>query len=78
MITKYLHGQLLIYDVIDVVPEIDNPQTCHKFKKVCELEEKSPMSALCAVNGYLLTAQGAKVRCAWRKLLTNIDYHVFV
>ena len=56
-----VRGRVLIYDIIEVVPEIDNPQTCHKFKKMAEVEEKAPISALCAVNGYLLTGQGAKI-----------------
>ena len=54
-------GRLLLYDVIDVVPEPNNPQTNHKFKQVFATEDKSPFSAICAVNGYLLAAVGPKI-----------------
>ncbi|KAI8896608.1 CPSF A subunit region-domain-containing protein, partial [Globomyces pollinis-pini] len=54
-------GRLLVYDVNEVVPEIDNPQTNHKLKVFYSNEEKNPVTALCAVNGYLLAAIGMKI-----------------
>ncbi|KAJ3193589.1 Cleavage and polyadenylation specificity factor subunit 1 [Irineochytrium annulatum] len=56
-----VRGRLLLFDVIDVVPEIDNPQTRHKFKMVYSSEEKTPITAVCGVNGYLLAALGSRV-----------------
>ena len=56
-----IRGRLLIYEIIDVVPEIDNPQTCHKFKKVCHTDEKSPVTAITEVNGYVVCSLGAKI-----------------
>lgn len=53
---------MLIFDIIDVVPEKDNPQTNHKLKLLYASEEKSPVSALCDINGYLLAAIGSKVK----------------
>ncbi|KAJ3329950.1 Cleavage and polyadenylation specificity factor subunit 1 [Blyttiomyces sp. JEL0837] len=54
-------GRIMIFEIIDVVPEIDNPQTCHKFKLLHTVEEKNPISALCGINGYLLCAIGPKI-----------------
>ncbi|KAJ3141416.1 Cleavage and polyadenylation specificity factor subunit 1 [Physocladia obscura] len=54
-------GRILIFDIIDVVPEIDNPQTCHKFKLLHTVDERSPITALCGINGYLLCAIGSRM-----------------
>jgi cleavage and polyadenylation specificity factor subunit 1 len=47
--------------VIDVVPEPGNPETNHKFKLLCTAEDKGPVTAIEAVNGYLLTTFATKV-----------------
>jgi cleavage and polyadenylation specificity factor subunit 1 len=54
-------GRILLFEIIDVVPQPGNPQTNHKFKLFCSTDEKSPVTALCAVNGCLLAALGTKV-----------------
>ncbi|KAJ3031697.1 UNVERIFIED_CONTAM: Cleavage and polyadenylation specificity factor subunit 1 [Siphonaria sp. JEL0065] len=54
-------GRILVFEIIDVVPEIDNPQTCHKFKLLCKSDEKSPITALCGLNGYLVCAIGSRM-----------------
>ncbi|KAJ3403781.1 Cleavage and polyadenylation specificity factor subunit 1 [Chytriomyces hyalinus] len=54
-------GRILIFDIIDVVPEIDNPQSCHKFKLLHTVDEKSPVTALCGLNGYLVCANGSRM-----------------
>ncbi|KAJ3215584.1 Cleavage and polyadenylation specificity factor subunit 1 [Dinochytrium kinnereticum] len=56
-----VRGRFLLFDIIDVVPEIDNPQTNHKLKVLYTNEEKSPITAICAVNGYLLAAIGSRI-----------------
>ncbi len=60
-ISFFSDTQILIYDIIEVVPEIDNPQTNHKFKKLKVADEKGAISSICSVNGYLLIAIGAKI-----------------
>ncbi|KAI8903088.1 CPSF A subunit region-domain-containing protein [Gorgonomyces haynaldii] len=52
---------ILVYDVIDVVPEPGRPQTNHKLKLFCKTDEKAPVTCLCAVNGCLLAAIGPKL-----------------
>ncbi|KAI8619412.1 CPSF A subunit region-domain-containing protein [Chytriomyces sp. MP71] len=54
-------GRILVFDIIDVVPEIDNPQSCHKFKLLHTVDEKSPITALCGLNGYLVCAIGSRM-----------------
>jgi hypothetical protein len=50
-----------VYDVIDVVPDPNNPQTNHKLKSFFSNDEKNPVAALCAVNGHLLATIGTKL-----------------
>ncbi|KAJ3110285.1 Cleavage and polyadenylation specificity factor subunit 1 [Phlyctochytrium bullatum] len=57
-----VRGRLLLFDVIDVVPEEDNPQTNHKFKLLYQNEEKTPVTAVCDVNGYILAAMGSRLQ----------------
>ncbi|GAB5591624.1 mRNA cleavage and polyadenylation factor subunit [Umbelopsis nana] len=56
-----MRGRILIFDVIEVVPEIDNPQTNHKFKLVHTEEVKGAVTALCACSGHLVSTTGPKV-----------------
>ncbi|KAJ8329492.1 mRNA cleavage and polyadenylation factor subunit [Batrachochytrium dendrobatidis] len=54
-------GKLHLYDVIEVVPDPNNPQTNRKFKHVDSEDDRSPFSAICTVNDYLLAAIGPKI-----------------
>jgi cleavage and polyadenylation specificity factor subunit 1 len=51
----------LVYDIIDVVPQPDNPQTNHKLKLLFAKEMKGPVAAVCGVDGYLAASFGSKV-----------------
>eukprot|EP00833_Pecoramyces_ruminatium_P003951 jgi/Orpsp1_1/1177983/evm.model.c7180000063622.1 len=54
-------GKIYVYDIIDVIPEPNNPQTNHKFKLLFVNDEKGPVTNVCASKGYLLAAIGNKV-----------------
>ncbi|CAG8474587.1 7722_t:CDS:10 [Paraglomus occultum] len=56
-----MRGTIYVYEIIEVVPEPDNPQTNHKFKLLCFEDVKGSVSAICDVNGYLLTCVGPKI-----------------
>ncbi|KAK3813996.1 MAG: CPSF A subunit region-domain-containing protein [Benniella sp.] len=56
-----MRGTIYIFDIIDVVPEPDNPQTDHKLKLLHSEEVKGAVTAMSALSGYLLTCVGTKV-----------------
>lgn len=53
--------QILIYDIIEVVPEPGKPLTKYKLKEVYVKDQKGPVSAISHVLGFLVTAVGQKI-----------------
>ncbi|KAG9306400.1 hypothetical protein G9A89_018283 [Geosiphon pyriformis] len=54
-------GTVYIFEIVEVVPEPDNPQSNHKYKMLCFEDTKGSVTAMCDVNGYLLTCVGPKI-----------------
>lgn len=57
----FFNFQILIFDIIEVVPEPGQPLTKNRFKQIYAKEQKGPITAITQVSGFLVSAVGQKV-----------------
>lgn len=54
---------MYIFEIVEVVPDRKGGQKrWHKLKLRCRDDAKGPVTALCGMNGYLVSSMGQKVR----------------
>lgn len=65
--------QVYIFEIVEVVPDIElRGKRHHKLKLLCREDAKGPVTALCGMNGYLVSSMGQKVSSSNRpRLFTN-------
>ncbi|KAI8145123.1 CPSF A subunit region-domain-containing protein [Fennellomyces sp. T-0311] len=56
-----MRGSIYIFDIIEVVPEPNNPQTNHRYKHLHTEDVKGAVTAMCDVSGHLVSCIGSKV-----------------
>lgn len=54
-------GRILLFDLIEVVPEPNKPWTKFKVKEIYAKEQKGPVSAIAHTQGFLVSSVGQKV-----------------
>lgn len=54
-------GALYLFDVIEIVPEKERPETNRRLKKLVEDRVRGAFTAICEVSGQLLAVQGQKL-----------------
>lgn len=55
-----MRGTIYVYEVVEVVPERNRPEAKFKLRRSTKEAIKGLGSAVCDINGYLLTVQGLK------------------
>ena len=65
-------AQVYIFEIVDVVPDTSsNMKRWWRLKLLCRDDAKGPVTALCGMNGYLVSSMGQKVRSAQGYTLTG-------
>ena len=55
--------QTYIFEVVEVVPDANSrSKRWHKLRLDCRDDAKGPVTAVCGMNGYLVSSMGQKVR----------------
>lgn len=54
-------GRIILFDIIETVPEPDKPLTNTKLKMIYEKEQKGPVTCIDAVNAHLIGCVGQKI-----------------
>ncbi|KAG9024671.1 mRNA cleavage and polyadenylation factor subunit [Tulasnella sp. JGI-2019a] len=54
-------GATYVFEVVEVVPEPGSVKRRNKLKLLCRDEAKGPVTAVCGINGYLISSMGQKI-----------------
>lgn len=56
-----MRGRLIVYEIIEVVPEANMPTSRFRLKILAEAEEKGPISAIASTEGIMLVGVGPRI-----------------
>jgi len=56
-----MRGRLIVYEIIEVVPEANMPTSRFRLKILAEAEEKGPISAIASTEGVMLVGVGPRI-----------------
>ena len=72
-----VNPQTYIFEVVEVVPDTNSrSKRWYKLRLDCRDDAKGPVTAVCGMNGYLVSSMGQKVR--WPGLVSLISSSDFI
>lgn len=66
-----VRGMVYVFEMIQVVPEKDRPETRHKMRLITRESVRGAVTSVCDIKGYLLNMQGLKVLCSCPYMLIS-------
>lgn len=60
---SHTHGQTYVFEIVEVVPDLNSDmKRSFNLRLRCRDEAKGPVTAVCGIDGYLVSSMGQKVR----------------
>ena len=61
--SSHLRKQTYVFEIVEVVPDLaSDMKRSFKLRLRCRDEAKGPVTAVCGIDGYLVSSMGQKVR----------------
>ena len=61
-LSSHTHEQTYVFEIVEVVPDLESDmKRSFKLRLRCRDEAKGPVTAVCGIDGYLVSSMGQKV-----------------